>query len=252
MDFHGLWQGITEFVREVPRSGLLVLTVAAVAGSMIGSALARRYRTFGRLLATTSTVALAGILLLVVLQVSRFDPRLDVAVPQLGLPEQSVAGGETRVPLAPDGHFWIRAEIEGVEAPFLVDTGATLTAVSVPLARRAGLEPRAGSVPVRISTANGTVAAELTTIDSLRFGNVKAGGLDAVIAPNIGETNVIGMNLLSRLASWRVEGNTMILVPHNPQRPCQRRAAPARSVGRLRVVRDQDHRVPFHAPRGEP
>ena len=48
-------------------------------------------------------------------------------------------------------------------------------------------------------------------------GNVKAGGLDAVIAPNIGETNVIGMNLLSRLASWRVEGETMILVPHNPQ-----------------------------------
>ena len=38
-----------------------------------------------------------------------------------------------------------------------------------------------------------------------------------MIAPNIGETNVIGMNLLSRLASWRVEGRTMILVPHNPQ-----------------------------------
>ena len=58
---------------------------------------------------------------------------------------------------------------------------------------------------------------ELTTIDTLRFGNVKAGGLDAVIAPNIGETNVVGMNLLSRLKSWRVEGQTLILVPNNPQ-----------------------------------
>jgi aspartyl protease family protein len=133
------------------------------------------------------------------------------------LPEQTVAGGETRVPLAPDGHFWIRAKVNGKEASFLVDTGATLTAVSASFARRAGLEPRVGSVPVRIATANGTVAAQLTTIDTLRFGNVKAGGLDAVIAPNIGETNVIGMNLLSRLASWRVEGETMILVPHNPQ-----------------------------------
>jgi aspartyl protease family protein len=217
MDLHALWQTVSEFVREVPRSGLLVVTVLAVAGSMVGSAFARRYQVFGRLLATTSTVALAGIRVLVVLPGSRFEPRLDVAVPQLGLPEQTVAGGETRVPMAPDGHFWIRAKIDGVEAPFLVDTGATLTAVSVPLAERAGLKPRAGSVPVRISTANGMVAAQLTTIDSLRFGSVKAGGLDAVIAPNIGETNVIGMNLLSRLASWRVEGRTMILVPHHPQ-----------------------------------
>ncbi|NNF93544.1 MAG: TIGR02281 family clan AA aspartic protease, partial [Altererythrobacter sp.] len=33
----------------------------------------------------------------------------------------------------------------------------------------------------------------------------------------LGQTNVVGMNLLSRLASWRVEGSTMILVPNNPQ-----------------------------------
>jgi len=217
MDLQAIWIGLSELIRELPRSSLLIATVAAVAGSMIGSALARRHSVFGRALATTSTVALAGILVLIVLQVSRFDPRIDLAVPELGLPEQIVAGGETRVPLAPDGHFWIRATVNGKEAPFLVDTGATLTAVSAPFARRAGLEPRVGSVPVRIATANGTVAAQLTTIDTLRFGNVKAGGLDAVIAPNIGETNVIGMNLLSRLASWRVEGETMILVPHNPQ-----------------------------------
>jgi aspartyl protease family protein len=68
-----------------------------------------------------------------------------------------------------------------------------------------------------MQTANGTVAAELTTIDELRFGNVAARGLDAVIAPGLGPTNVIGMNFLSRLASVRLEGETMILVPHNPQ-----------------------------------
>ena len=42
---------------------------------------------------------------------------------------------------------------------------------------------------------------------------------DAVIAPGLGPTNVIGMNVLSRLQSWRVENNVMILVPHNPQAP---------------------------------
>ena len=42
-------------------------------------------------------------------------------------------------------------------------------------------------------------------------------GIDAIIAPNLGPTNVIGMNLLTRLASWRVEDGTLILVPHHPQ-----------------------------------
>ncbi|MGN3973502.1 retropepsin-like aspartic protease family protein [Tsuneonella sp. SYSU-LHT278] len=217
MDFKSIVDAAADIIREVPRSGLLMATVAAIVGSFVGSAIARRGSAVGRTLAGASTLMLAGILVVVVLQVSRFDPRLDVAVPELGLPTQTVAGGETRVAMAPDGHFWIRAEVNGFAAPFLVDTGATLTAVSVPVARHAGLNPRSGGLPVRISTANGTVSAELTTIDTLRFGNIKAGGLDAVIAPNIGETNVIGMNLLSRLASWRVEGQTMILRPHNPQ-----------------------------------
>jgi aspartyl protease family protein len=121
------------------------------------------------------------------------------------------------VPLAGDGHFWLRAEINGAPANFLVDTGATLTAVSAETAERAGLDPRPGGIPVRMQTANGAVAAQLTTIDELRFGNVAARGIDAIIAPGLGPTNVIGMNLLTRLASWRVEGRTMILVPHHPQ-----------------------------------
>jgi aspartyl protease family protein len=158
-----------------------------------------------------------GILVLVVLQLSRMDPRFDLGFSDVVLPEQVVEGSETRVEMARDGHFWLRAEINGEPVNFLVDTGATLTAVSQDTAAAAGLEPREGGLPVRMQTANGSVAADLTTIDELRFGNVAARGLDAIIAPGLGQTNVIGMNLLSRLASWRVEGDTMILVPHHPQ-----------------------------------
>ena len=72
-------------------------------------------------------------------------------------------------------------------------------------------------------TANGSINAELTTIGELRFGNIVARDLDAVIAPGLGDANVIGMNLLSRLASWRVENHTLILVPQpEEQAPAER------------------------------
>lgn len=221
VDLDALFTAIAGVIAEVPRSGLLLATVAALVAGWAGSILARRDLPFGLFIRRVSTLALAGILVVLVLQLSRFDPRIELAVPQIGLPEQVVEGNETRIPLAPDGHFWIRAEVEGEPVAFMVDTGATLTAVSSQTAQRVGLNPRPGGIPVRLNTANGTISADITTIDELRFGNVAARGLDAVIAPNLGETNVIGMNLLSRLQSWRVEDNTLILVPHHPQDPAE-------------------------------
>lgn len=217
MDFAAIWDAAANFVSAVPHSTLLIATVAAVLASWIGGALAARQVPLGRLLRSFGSIALLGIFVAVVLQVSRFDPRYGMAVPQLGLPEQVVEGGETRIPLSRDGHFWIEAQVNGDTVPFLVDTGATLTAVSSQTAARIGVEARPGGIPVMLNTANGTISAEIATIDELRFGNVVARGLDAVIAPGLGNTNVIGMNLLSRLASWRVEGQTLILVPNNPQ-----------------------------------
>ena len=211
------WDHLLHSFAEVPQSGLLLAAVAAMLVGLMGTLLIRSLPMLGRLLRVTSTLSLMGILLLVVVQVSRMDPRFEMAVPQIGLPEQVVEGGETRVQLERDGHFWLTATVNGFPARFLVDTGATLTAVSDETAAIAGLVPRAGGLPIMMQTANGPIAAELTTIDELRFGNVAARGLDAIIAPGLGRTNVMGMNLLSRLASWRVEGDTMILVPNHPQ-----------------------------------
>jgi aspartyl protease family protein len=217
MDFAPVWDQLAHTIHELPRSGLLMAALGAMLLGIVGSIVLRPVPVLGRIMRTMSTLALMGILVLVVVQLSRMDTRFDLAVPEVGLPEQVVEGGETRVRRAPDGHYWLRAEINGHPANFLVDTGATLTAVSNETAAAAGLEPREAGIPLRMQTANGTVAAELTTIDELRFGNVVARGLDAAIAPGLGPTNVIGMNFLSRLSSVRLEGETMILVPHNPQ-----------------------------------
>ncbi|GMM92883.1 TIGR02281 family clan AA aspartic protease [Qipengyuania sp. MTN3-11] len=215
MDIAPAFEAATDVIRAIPRSELLLMALVAVIGGMIGSALIRHRVPMGRAVRSLSTLVLVAVLVTVVLQLSRFDPRLEVAVPQFGLPEQVVEGGETRVEMAPDGHFWLQASLNGVPARFLVDTGATVTAVSEDVAVQAGLEPRAGGIPVRIATANGAMNADISSADSLTFGNVEARGVDVVIAPSLGTTNVLGMNVLSRLESWRVEGRTLILVPGN-------------------------------------
>ena len=212
MDIEPVFQAVADTLRAIPRSELLIAALAAMALGWIGAVVARR-SALGGILRIASSLALGLILLTVVLQLSRFDPRFDVAVPQIGLPEQMVEGGETRIPLSADGHFWVRAEVNGVPGNFMIDTGATLTAISAPLAERAGLEPRRGGIPIMLGTANGTVQAHVATVDSLTFGNVSASGTDAAIAESFGDFNVIGMNVLARLGSWRVEDNTLILVP---------------------------------------
>lgn len=213
MDFAPAFEAAADMVRSIPRFELLIAAIVAMVAGWIGAMMVSRRMPLGRVIRTTSTLVLGVVLIAVVLQLSRFDSRLDLAVPQLGLPEQVVEGGETRIPLSPDGHYWLEAQLNGVPANFLVDTGATVTAVSQEVADRAGLAARTGGIPVRITTANGTVNAQISTADTLSFGNVEASGIDIVIAPNLGQTNVLGMNVLSRLASWRVEGRTMILVP---------------------------------------
>ena len=212
MELEPVFSAAADTLRAIPRSELLIAAVAAMVLGWIGAIVAKR-SALGRVLRLASSVALGAILLTVVLQLSRFDPRFDVAVPQIGLPEQVVEGGETQIPLSADGHFWVRAEVNGVPGNFMIDTGATLTAISAPLAERAGLEPRRGGIPIMLGTANGTVQAHVATIDSLTFGNVSASGTDAAIAESFGDFNVIGMNVLARLGSWRVEDNTLILVP---------------------------------------
>lgn len=206
--------GLITFLSHQP---LLTLAMAAIFVATLGGMIKRVVPLAGRLLQGIGHLGLVAALLLTIAQVARFASGNDLALPQLGLPEQKVEGGETRIAMSRDGHFWIWAQVNGEPRRFLVDTGATVTAISPSTAEAAGVRMQPMRQSVVLKTANGAIEAKLGTIDELRFGNVIARDLDAVVAPGLGETNVIGMNLLSRLASWRVENTTMILVPHHPQ-----------------------------------
>lgn len=130
-------------------------------------------------------------------------------------PQQQTRGATLVVPMGADGHFTVDAEVNGVAARFMIDSGATVTAVGPDLAREAGVKMRGDSMPMVINTANGSVLAERGSIATLRVGPISAADLGVVTSESFGAFNVLGMNFLSSLKSWRVEGREMILVPQD-------------------------------------
>ncbi|MCA1748470.1 MAG: TIGR02281 family clan AA aspartic protease [Parasphingopyxis sp.] len=128
-------------------------------------------------------------------------------------PDATMVEGETvRIRMGQDGHFWANVSINGNQERFLIDSGATITGLSVGAAARSGVEPSSG-FPMMLNTANGTIAADRAEIETLQIGSITMRDHGAVIAEEFGGTNVIGMNFLSRLSSWSVEGGWLILRP---------------------------------------
>jgi aspartyl protease family protein len=127
--------------------------------------------------------------------------------------DQRIEGTETRIVMSADGHFWAEAQINGVARRLLIDSGATTTALSADTAAAAKLDLEQSPFSAVITTANGPVNARTATVAALTVGNVTALDLGVVVSPAFGNTDVLGMNFLSRLGSWRVEGRTLILTP---------------------------------------
>lgn len=128
-------------------------------------------------------------------------------------PEAGETVGSTlRIPIGADGHFWIRGTVNGHDARFLIDSGATTTAISRDTANVARVTSRS-SIPVMLDTANGSAMADRVTIERLVVGDIVRTDLAAVTSDGFGDTNVLGMNFLSSLSKWGVEGRTLILEP---------------------------------------
>ncbi|MGN6374799.1 MAG: retropepsin-like aspartic protease family protein [Sphingomonas sp.] len=190
---------------------LLIALVAVVVAVLL------RVRLLRSILNFVVTVGLIGLLIVVVLQRGQFDPYFSRIVSALHLGGQEVVGKEVRIRMAPDGHFWATVTVNGIKRRMLIDSGATLTALSTDTAEAAGLKTDAQLFPVVLNTANGAITARTSSVPELRLGDIVARDLPVVVSPAFGSTNVLGMNFLSMLASWRVENRTLVLVPHHPQ-----------------------------------
>jgi len=119
-------------------------------------------------------------------------------------------GRETRIPMAIDGHFWVQAKLNGSDVKFLVDSGATTTTIDRKTALRARVPVSQGR-DLFVRTGNGIVRVASGRADELTIGGITRRNVGLEIADN-DDLNVLGMNYLSSLSRWGVEGRWLVLV----------------------------------------
>ncbi|HWH22685.1 MAG TPA: TIGR02281 family clan AA aspartic protease [Allosphingosinicella sp.] len=175
--------------------------------------LLQRIPYVGRAVRFAFSLALLAFCIFLLIRQAPYEPVLGQIAGRIGLDRQEVVGEEVRIKMAPDGHFWANVTINGVKSRMLIDSGATVTAISEETARQARIGEEAGLVPVVLRTANGMTQARTGSIEELEVGSITARDLKVVVTPALGKLDVLGMNFLSKLGSWRVEGRTLIMVP---------------------------------------
>ena len=127
----------------------------------------------------------------------------------VGTPVQE--GNQTRIPMAIDGHFWVDATLNGQKVKFLVDSGATTTTIGRGVARKAGVSVSAQRDRY-VRTGNGIILVATGRARELKVGDIVRRDLAIEIADG-DNLNVLGMNYLSTLTRWGVEGRWLILEP---------------------------------------
>src|SRR5258706_7387692 len=101
------------------------------------------------------------------------------------------------------GEFALRAKINGVTAPMVIDTGATSVVLTWETAKAIGLPLEMLEYNVDVETAGGHTKAARLTIDRLAVGQLVEKSVPALVVPR-GQmkTNLLGMSFLDRLESW--------------------------------------------------
>ena len=118
-------------------------------------------------------------------------------------------GREIVITAGPGGHFIASGAINGKPVQFMVDTGATLLAMSQGDAQRLGLDLRNARRGVTL-TANGTVPVQQLSLTRVRVGSIEISNVDAVVLPAAMPHVLLGNSFLGRF-QMRRENDVMRL-----------------------------------------
>ena len=125
----------------------------------------------------------------------------------------TTADGGLRVRAHSDGHFYVKALADGREIRFLVDTGASVVALSPADADSLGLDRTRLNYSRRLHTAGGMVRAAPVLIRTLELGDIRLSNVRALVNEEPMPFSLLGVNALERLAGYEVRDGTLTLRP---------------------------------------
>jgi len=130
----------------------------------------------------------------------------------LAVSPQASLAGVTEIKADERGHFITKAEIDGSDITVMVDTGASVVALSYEDADEIGLRPGSLTYDTPVMTANGQINAARVTLRRVDIDGVRVRDVAGMVLPEGSlDGTLLGMSFLSHLRSFRVEDGVLRL-----------------------------------------
>lgn len=127
-------------------------------------------------------------------------------------PETVQTYGEVEIRAASNGNFYSKAEMNGTRIDVLIDTGASYIALPHKVAEQLALDPLNLDYNVQMRTANGISMGAFVDLDEVTVAGITVNNVRAVVSqPGALGITLLGMSYLSRIGTFKVAGNTLIL-----------------------------------------
>lgn len=124
----------------------------------------------------------------------------------------STGGYLVEIKMGPDGHYHADAEINGRDVAVLVDTGASVVALTYEDAESAGIFVSDKDFTHRTQTANGTARVAPVMLDTVTIGDITLRDVCGIVSePGALSVTLLGMTFLNRLDRVDMRSGTLIL-----------------------------------------
>jgi aspartyl protease family protein len=143
------------------------------------------------------------------------EPRTAAAaVPDpVAAPYRTTASQPARIPRSPDGHYWAEADIDGRAIRVLVDTGASVVALTRNDALRLGLRLEPADFTRTVETASGPVRAAAVELSHVAVSGARIEKVSALVVEEGLPHSLLGMSYLGRLSAFEARPSGLTLRP---------------------------------------
>jgi aspartyl protease family protein len=126
---------------------------------------------------------------------------------------RTIGSRSVLVPRDPRGHFEVDARVDGRRLNFVIDTGASVIALTAGDAATLGIHPAEREYTALVKTANGIVRAAPVDLDRVEIEDITLRDVAAIVLPSGAlSDNLLGMSFLTRLHRWEFADGKLVLV----------------------------------------